>query len=97
MKIFIGQISLEATAEDLRKAFEYYGQVDSIKLVNDKFSGESRRFGFAWMPDESQAISAIKGLNGKMFKGQILQINEARTRIEDRDAPERRLRKKKTR
>ena len=97
MKIFIGQISLEATEKELRKAFEKYGLVDSIELIKDKYTGESRGFGFAWMPDDSQAQAAMNGLNGKMFKGQILQINEARTRIKDRDASERRLRKRKTR
>ena len=95
MKIFIGQISPEVTEEELRIAFENFGQVESIRLIKDKYSGESREFGFVRMPDESQAQAAIKGLNGKMFKGQILQINEARTHIRDIRTSERRLRKKK--
>jgi len=95
MKIFIGQISLEATEEELRKAFENYGLVDSIKLIKDKYTGEFRGFAFVRMLDEFQAQAAINGLNGKMFKGKILQINQARTRVKDRYASERRLRKRK--
>ena len=95
MKIFVGQISLRATEEEVRKLFENYGLVESINLINDKYSGEFRGFGFVRMPDESQAQAAIIGLNKKMFKGQILQINEARTRVKDRYASERRLRKRK--
>ena len=95
MKIFVGQISLRATEEEVRKLFENYGLVESINLINDKYTGEFRGFGFVRMPDESQAQAAIIGLNKKMFKGQILQINEARTRVKDRNASERRLRKRK--
>jgi RNA recognition motif-containing protein len=95
MKIFISQISQQTTEEELRKAFEDYGLVESVKLIKDKYTGESRGFGYVWMPNDTQGKAAIKGLNRKKINGQKLKINEARTRLKDRKAPERRLRKKK--
>lgn len=95
MKIFISQISPEVTEEELKKLLEKYGIVESIKIIRDKYTNESREFGYAWMPDDSQAQSAIRDLKEKMFKGQKLQVNEARTRFKDIRSSERRLRRRK--
>ncbi|MBI4831025.1 MAG: RNA-binding protein [Candidatus Lindowbacteria bacterium] len=70
------------TDGDLRQAFEAFGQVASINIIKDKFSGESRGFGFVEMPDKTQAEAAIKNLNGKDLKGRSLNVNEARPRPE---------------
>ena len=80
MNIYVGNLSHEVTEEDLRKAFEKYGEVASAKLITDKFSGASRGFGFVEMPKNAEADAAIKGLNGTELKGRELKISEARAR-----------------
>jgi RNA recognition motif-containing protein len=82
MNIYIGNLSFEVTEDDLRKAFESFGQVESAKIIKDKYSGESRGFGFVEMPSAAEARSAISGLNGKELKGRTLNVNEARPRQE---------------
>ena len=84
MNIYVGDLSREVTEEDLRQAFEPFGQIDSVTVIKDKFSGESRGFGFVEMPVKAEAQSAIDGLNGKELKGRTLKVNEARPRSEDR-------------
>jgi len=80
MNIYVGNLSREVTKDDLLEAFEEFGQVESVKIITDKVSGESRGFGFVEMPAEAEAQSAINGLNGKELKGETLIVNEARTR-----------------
>ncbi len=84
MNIFVGNLSRDVTEEDLRKAFEAFGQVASATVIKDKFSGESRGFGFVEMPANAEAQSAITGLNGKELKGRALNVNEARPRSDER-------------
>ncbi|MFQ5798314.1 MAG: RNA recognition motif domain-containing protein [Bacteroidota bacterium] len=90
MNIYVGNMSREVTEDDLRQAFEAFGQVASVTIIKDKFSGESRGFGFAEMPTKAEAESAINGLNGKELKGRTLVVNEARPRSQDRRGGERR-------
>lgn len=84
MNIFVGNLSRELTDDDLRKAFEAFGKVLSATVIRDKFSGESRGFGFVEMPAKGEAQAAITGLNGKDLKGRALNVNEARPRSDDR-------------
>ncbi len=84
MNIYVGNLSRDVTEEDLRQAVEAFGQVTSINIITDRFSGESRGFGFVEMPDKAEAQSAIDGLNGKELKGRTLTVNEARPRSEKR-------------
>jgi RNA recognition motif-containing protein len=84
MNIYVGNLLREATEEDLRQAFEVFGQVTSIKIIKDMYTGDSRGFGFVEMPNSSEAQSAISGLDGKDFKGRTLKVNEARPRSDDR-------------
>ena len=84
MNIYVGNLSRDATDEDLRKAFEAFGQVTSAKIITDKFTGDSRGFGFVEMPENPEAQSAISGLDGKDLKGRTLKVNEARPRRDDR-------------
>ncbi|UCE52927.1 MAG: RNA-binding protein [Desulfobacterales bacterium] len=82
MNIYVGNISYEVTEEDLQKAFEAFGQVESVRIIKDKYSGQSKGFGFVEMPANAEAQSAIEGLNGKELKGRTLNVNEARPRSE---------------
>ena len=82
--IYIGNLSSDVSKEDLRQMFEDFGQVAFVTVIKDKFSGESRGFGFVEMPSKDEAQSAIDGLNGKYLKGQRLIVNEARPRSENR-------------
>ena len=78
MKLFIGSLSYNATEGDLRHVFETFGQVTSTSIVKDQESGKSKGFGFVEMPEQSEARSAIAGLNGQAFKGRTITVNEAR-------------------
>ncbi len=82
MNIYVGNLSYGATEEDLRRAFEAFGQVVSVNIIVDKYSGRSRGFGFVEMLDETEAQSAIDGLNGKPLQGRPLKVNKARPRPE---------------
>ena len=84
MNIYVGNLSFETTEGDLRQAFEAFGQVTSATIIKDKYSGESRGFGFVEMPTKTEAQAAIDGLNGKELKGRTLNVNEARPRSEGR-------------
>ena len=84
MNIFIGNLSREATDEDLRKLFEAFGEVTSANVIKEKFGGQPRGFGFVEMPAKEAAQTAITELNGKEFMGRALNVNEARPRSDDR-------------
>ena len=84
MNIYVGNLSYSATEDDLREAFESFGQVDSVKIITDKYSGRSKGFGFIEMPEEESAKAAIEKMNGEDVKGRALRVNEARPR-EERD------------
>ncbi|MGD8539125.1 MAG: RNA-binding protein [Candidatus Aminicenantes bacterium] len=80
MNIYVGNVLREATEDDLRQAFAAYGEVKSVKIIKDSYSGESRGFGFVEMPHHQEASTAVSGLNGKSFKGRTLKVSEARPR-----------------
>ena len=82
MNIFIGNLSRQVTDADLREAFEAHGQVASANVIKDKFTGESRGFGFVEMPTQTEAQAAIAALNGKDLKGRALNVAEAKPRTE---------------
>jgi len=77
MNIYIGNLSLEATVEDLRHAFEGFGQVVSATIITDRITGRSRGFGFVEMPNKAEARATISGLNGKDLKARRIIVNEA--------------------
>ena len=80
MNIYVGNLSYKATEENIRQAFQAFGQVSSATIVKDKYSGQSRGFGFVEMPDQAEAKAAIQNLNGKDLLGQPMNVNEARPR-----------------
>ncbi len=80
MNIYVGNLSLETTDEAIRNAFESFGQVASAKVIRDKYTGQSRGFGFVEMPVQTQAQAAITSMNGKELMGKQINVNEARPR-----------------
>jgi len=84
MNIYVGNLAREASDSDLRDAFQAFGEVSSAAIIKDKFSGDSRGFGFVEMPNKSEAEKAISSLNGKSIKGRNITVNEARPRTDSR-------------
>ena len=80
MNIYVGNLASEANDDDLRKAFESFGEVTSANVIKDKYTSNSKGFGFVEMPSKTEAQSAIEGLNGTDLKGKTLNVNEARPR-----------------
>lgn len=80
MNIYVGNLAREVTEEQLKLTFEAHGQVGSVSIIKDKFSGESRGFGFVEMPSKDEAQAAIQELNGKDLSGRELKVNEAHDR-----------------
>jgi len=80
MNIYVGNISYDATDETIRQLFESFGEVTSARVIKDKYTGQSRGFGFVEMPAQAQAEAAIKSLNGKELLGKQMSVNEARPR-----------------
>ncbi|MCM5527949.1 RNA-binding protein [Parasegetibacter sp. NRK P23] len=85
MNIFVSNLSFNVTDEDLNDFFAEYGEISSAKVIMDKFTGQSRGFGFVEMSDDEQARKAIAELDGGMVEGRAIRVSEARPR-EDRPA-----------
>ncbi len=77
MNIYVGNLSPEVTEVDLREAFQAFGQVNSVTILRDKFTGEPRGFGFIEMTAKNEALAAIRGLNGTDLRGQRIRVYEA--------------------
>jgi cold-inducible RNA-binding protein len=84
MNIYIGNLSFDTTEQDLRQAFETFGQVTSASIISDKITGQSRGFGFIDMSAKEEAQAAIDGMNGKEIRGRAVNVSEARPRNNDR-------------
>lgn len=84
MKIYIGNLPYSVTDDELRQAFEAFGSVDSVDIIKDRYTGESKGFGFVEMSDRDEAQKAIEALNGKDLQGRPITVNEARPRGEGR-------------
>ena len=80
MNIYVGNLSAKITEEELREAFESFGDVDTAKIIKDNITGRSRGFGFVEMPNQDQAQAAIAAMNGKELDGSALTVNEAKPR-----------------
>jgi len=85
MNIYIGNLSHSTTDEQLRQAFEEFGEVSSVNIIKDKYTGDPRGFAFVEMPSQDEAKAAIEGLNGQDLNGRTLNVNEARPRTERSD------------
>jgi RNA recognition motif-containing protein len=82
MKLYVGNLAYQVTEDQLRDAFESYGKVESVAIIKDKYSGQSKGFGFVEMPTDAEGQAAIDGLNGKDFNGRAIKVNEAKPRTE---------------
>lgn len=83
MNIYVSNLGFGVDTEELRTQFSDYGTVESVNIVTDKFTNQSRGFAFVEMPDQEQAKKAIDGLNGFSLAGRPIRVNEAKPR-EDR-------------
>jgi RNA recognition motif-containing protein len=77
-KLFVGNLSFQATEEDLRELFQQAGTVESVRIVTDQFTGRPRGFGFVEMSTKEEATKAIEMLNGRLFRDRNLVVDEAR-------------------
>ena len=82
MNIYIGNMSFDTTEDQLRQAFEGFGEVSTIKIITDRDSGQPKGFAFVEMSGKDEAIAAISGLNGQDLNGRALNVNEAKPRAE---------------
>ena len=80
MNIYVGNLSHDVSQDELHQAFAAHGEVASANIISDKFTGQSRGFGFVEMPKNDEAQAAIAALNGMDLKGRTLNVNEARPR-----------------
>ena len=80
MNIYCGNLNWQTTEEGLQAAFEEFGEVASVTIIKDRYTGQSRGFGFVEMPDDEQAQAAISALNGKELDGRPLKTDQARPR-----------------
>ncbi len=84
MKIYVGNLSYEVTEEELRQEFASFGEVTSVSVITDKYSGRPKGFAFVEMSSVSEGQAAISGLNGKTLKERTIVVNTARPRSENR-------------
>ncbi|PJA27560.1 MAG: RNA-binding protein [candidate division Zixibacteria bacterium CG_4_9_14_3_um_filter_46_8] len=84
MKLYVGNLSPKTTEDSLRQMFQGHGEVSTANIVTDRYTGESRGFGFVEMSTLSEAQSAITSLNGRELDGSLLKVNEARPRDDSR-------------
>ena len=84
MKIYVGNLSFDATEEDVRTAFAEYGDVDTVNLITDRETGRLRGFGFIEMPNDEEGKAAIEALNLHRLAGRAMTVNEAKPRTENR-------------
>jgi len=82
MNIYVGNLPYGITEDDLKEAFASFGEVETVKIIKDRYSGESKGFGFVEMPDRAGAEAAIDGLDGTELKGRTIKVNKARSRSE---------------
>ena len=82
MKLFVGNLSFQTTQQDLLNAFAPYGSVESVNVLTDRVTGQSRGFGFVEMSDRNEAQNAINALNGTELNGRAINVNEARPKTE---------------
>ena len=84
MKIYVGNLSSTVTEEELRQEFKAFGEVESVSIITDKYSGRPKGFGFVEMASVSEGQAAIAGLEGKTLRERTLKVNAARPRSESR-------------
>ena len=86
MNLYVGNLAYHVTEEDLQTMFSEFGEVVSVNIIKDKYSGQSKGFGFVDMPNNSEADKAIKALNGTEFMGRRIKVNQAKPRSSGRSS-----------
>jgi RNA recognition motif-containing protein len=89
MNIYVGNLSYEITDDEVRDIFSPHGEISSVSIIKDKYSGQSKGFGFVEMPNQAEAEEAIKTLNESDLKGRNIKVNQAKPKEE---RPQRRTR-----
>jgi len=82
MNIYVGNLSYEITDDEVRDIFSPHGEVSSVSIIKDKYSGQSKGFGFVEMPNQAEAEEAIKTLNESDLKGRNIKVNQAKPKEE---------------
>jgi len=82
MNIYVGNLDYGIQESELEQLFQEYGEVASVKIIKDKYTGKAKGFGFIEMPDDSEATTAIEELNGREVNGRQMKVNQARPRKE---------------
>ncbi|MBC17672.1 RNA recognition motif protein [Pseudodesulfovibrio profundus] len=80
--LYVGNLAWSSTEDEVRTAFEAFGEVTSVKLIEDRETGRPRGFGFVEMSDDNAALEAVEALDGKDFGGRNIKVNEAKPRVE---------------
>jgi RNA recognition motif-containing protein len=94
INIYVGNLSYQVTSDELREAFEQFGEVSTASVVMDKLTGRSKGFGFVEMPDRASGEEAIKQMDNQPLNGRNVRVNEARPRSESQSSyPPRRARR----
>ena len=81
MEIFVGNLAPESTEAELTDLFKTFGQVKSVQILRELFTGASKGFAFVEMPGKAHSLAAITGLNGRDLHGQPMKVNEAREKV----------------
>ncbi len=84
MNIFVGNLPHEVTEDEIKQEFTAFGEVSSVAIIKDKYTGQPRGFAFVEMPAKSEAISAIAALNGKKMGERTMDVSEARPKTDSR-------------
>jgi len=84
VKIYVGNLSYDTSEDELREAFEAHGQVESVSVITDQYSGRSKGFGFIEMSNDTEAQAAMDNLNDSDLGGRTLNVSKARPRSEGR-------------
>ncbi len=82
MNIYVGNLSYEITDDEVRDIFSPHGEISSVSIIKDKYSGQSKGFGFVEMPNQAEAEEAIKALNESDLKGRNIKVNQAKPKEE---------------
>ena len=87
MNIYVGNLNYKVKEDDLKTIFEDYGNVESVKIIADKYNGRSKGFGFVEMADDNEARAAIEALHESEYEGRKMIVNEARPKRESNYRP----------
>ena len=82
MNIYVGNLSYDITEDEVRDIFSPHGEISSLSIIKDKYSGQSKGFGFVEMPNQAEAEEAIKALNESDLKGRNIKVNQAKPKEE---------------